>query len=203
MQTDWLNVAPGRGKGDDQHFGPWFCYLDGRNPDYPERILEAQYAEVLRRMDCMRADHGDPEEWDVHHWQDINPVHTEGLLQLACGGPQVIYHGGLLHARLRYFDAQGHRPGLPPDVGALVSTIGPESLTVELVNTHPLRERRAVLQAGSFGEHSFDEVTVEGQDVPVAVGAPHFEVVLPAGRSLKLEIAMRRYCRTPGYEQPV
>ena len=67
-------------------------------------ILQEQLSEVFRRMEEIRNDTGDPEEWDVHHWQDVNPIHTEGLLQLTCGGPQVIYHGGLLHVRLRFFD---------------------------------------------------------------------------------------------------
>ena len=71
-RTDWLEVRPGRAKGDDVHFGPWYCYLDGRNPDYPRRILEEQYVEALRRMDALRNDDGNPEDWDVHHWQDKN-----------------------------------------------------------------------------------------------------------------------------------
>ena len=156
----WLDVAPGSAKGDNLHFGPWYCYLDGRNPDYPRLILESQYAEVLRRMDKMRNDYGDPQEWDVHHWQDINPVHTEALIQLTCGGPQIIYHGGLLHVRLRYFDAAARRPGLPPDVGALVTELDADSVTVQLTNSSPLHERRVILQAGAFGEHHFTDVDV-------------------------------------------
>ena len=81
--------------------------------------MEVQHAEIVRRMDAMRADDGDPETWDVHHWQQINPVHTEALLQLTCGGPQIIYHGGLLHVRLRYYDTDEARPGLPADVARL------------------------------------------------------------------------------------
>ena len=121
--ASWDTVAPGRGKGDDIHIAPWYRYIQGRNPDYPLEILRCQYAEVARRMDVMAHDDSDPETWDVHHWQDINPVHTEALLQLTCGGPQIIYHGGLLHTRLRYFDAEQRRPGLPADVGALVDRI--------------------------------------------------------------------------------
>ena len=34
-RTSWLKVLPGRSKGDDKHFGPWYCYLDGRHADYP------------------------------------------------------------------------------------------------------------------------------------------------------------------------
>ncbi|MFH1085972.1 MAG: hypothetical protein V1772_09450, partial [Chloroflexota bacterium] len=82
----WNDVLPGRGKGDDIHIAPWYCYLQGRNPDYPRLLLETQWAEVVRRMDRMANDTGDPETWDVHHWQEINPVHTEALVQLTCGG---------------------------------------------------------------------------------------------------------------------
>ena len=114
-----------------------------------------QYREVVRRMDLLRADHGDPEEWDVHHWQDINPVHTEALLQQTCGGPQVIYHGGLLHVRVRHFDADAGRPGLPPEVAVLVSALDGDGITLELVNLGAVHTRRALLQAGAFGEHRF------------------------------------------------
>ena len=54
-----------------------------------------------------------------HHWQERNPVSTETLVQQTCGGPAAIYHGGLLHVRLRYFDAVARRPGLPVDTAAL------------------------------------------------------------------------------------
>ena len=87
-------LEPGSGKGDDLHAGPWMQYLQGLNPQYPDHILENQCQEVLRRMNSIRSDSGEPEEWDVHHWQELNPVRTEALLQTTCGGPQVIYHGG-------------------------------------------------------------------------------------------------------------
>ncbi len=86
------------------------------------KILRAQWNEAADRQARMRSDTSDPETWDVHHWQRINPVHTEALIQLTLGGPQVIYHGGLLHVRLRYFDALRHRPGLPEDVAAPVES---------------------------------------------------------------------------------
>lgn len=205
VQTTWLEVAPGRSKGDDQHFGPWYCYLDGRHPEYPRLILEAQYAEVLRRMDVMRQDDGDPQDWDVHHWQRINPVHTEALVQLACGGPQIIYHGGLLHVRLRYFDLLERRPGLPQDVAALVSALDADSTTVQLVNLNPLQQRRLLLQAGAFGEHSFTVIHQLDSDTEkaVEVNDKHFEVVLPPGCTITLKLGMRRHCHTPSYEQPI
>ena len=206
-QTDWLEVKPGRGKGDDIHFGPWYCYLDGRNEDYPAKILDQQYAEALRRMDAIRNDHGDPESWDVHHWQDHNPVHTEALLQLTCGGPQIVYHGGLLHVRLRYFDGDRNRPGLPDGVAALVTHLDAESTTVKLVNIDTVETRQLILQGGAFGEHRL--TTVEPIDSPdssrrvVNVDSSCFSVELPPGRSLELKIGMERFSRSPTYVQPV
>ncbi|NOZ30245.1 MAG: hypothetical protein GXP39_19625 [Chloroflexi bacterium] len=204
VKTTWLKVTPGRGKGDDRHFGPWYSYLHGRLPEYPRLILESQYAEVLRRMDLMRQDDGDPQEWDVHHWQEINPIHTEALIQLTLGGPQIIYHGGLLHVRLRYFDVLERRPGLPQDIAALVSALDAESTTVQLVNTSPLHERRVLLQAGAFGEHHFTEVCRLGsnEEPPIEVDGRHFEVALPPGTTITLKLGMRRYCHQPSYEQP-
>lgn len=202
-RTDWTALASGRGKGDDVHFGPWFCYLDGRLPDYPRRLLDVQYREVVRRMDLLRTDDGDPEEWDVHHWQDINPVHTEALLQQTCGGPQVIYHGGLLHVRLRHFDADAGRPGLPPDVAALVSALDGDGLTLELVNLGAVHARRALLQAGAFGEHRFTTVRDLDSGSTAAVDGRHLEVVLPPGRALRLRLDMQRFRHAPSYRQPV
>lgn len=203
---DWRRVLPGRGKGDDLHIAPWYEYLRGTLPDYPQRLLETQWTEVARRLDRMAGDSSDPEGWDVHHWQEINPVHTEALLQLACGGPQIIYHGGLLHVRLRPFDAEARRPGLPPDVAALVTALDAETTTVSLVNTNPLRERRIILQAGAFGEHEFTEAAAvdgEASATPVAVAGRHLAVVLPPGRALALRLGMRRHCRQPSYAQPL
>ncbi|MBI1297762.1 hypothetical protein GC175_22730 [bacterium] len=202
-RTDWLTVHPGRSKGDDLHFGPWYCYIDGRNPDYPQRILEEQYAEVLRRMDAIRADDGNPEDWDVHHWQNMNPVHTEGLVQLTCGGPQIIYHGGLLHVRLRYFDLDTRRPGLPDDVAALVPALDAESTTVELINTNPSHTRRVLVQAGAFGEHNFTSIEDLDNGNVTAADGKTFEIDLPAGKSIRLKLGMNRYANTPSYAQPI
>ncbi|MFH1086687.1 MAG: hypothetical protein V1772_13110, partial [Chloroflexota bacterium] len=149
-------------------------------------------------------DDGNPEEWDVHHWQNVNPVHTEALVQLTCGGPQIIYHGGLLHVRVRYYDVEARRPGLPPDVGALVEGLDARSLTLNLANTSPLRSRRVVLQAGAFGEHRFTEVTDLSSVTPsvTEVSDKWFEVHLAPSATLRLRLGMARYANAPSYAQP-
>ncbi|MBC8163726.1 MAG: hypothetical protein H7Z42_21165 [Roseiflexaceae bacterium] len=200
--SHWAAVAPGRGKGDDIHTAPWERFINGANPNYPQQILDAQWAEVARRLNVLRADDGDPETWDVHHWQNINPVHTEALVQLTCGGPQIVYHGGLLHVRLRYFDAETRRPGLPPDIGALIHELGPEHATVTLVNINPLAERRLLIQGGAFGEHALTEARDTATDATAAATGGYVRVVLPPGRSITLRISMRRYVNQPSYAQP-
>lgn len=203
--TDWSAVAPGRGKGDDIHIAPYYRYLERANPGYPLSVLQAQWAEVARRMEMMAHDDGDPETWDVHHWQDINPVHTEALLQLTCGGPQIVYHGGLLHVRIRYFDLEASRPGLPPDVGALVDSMTEDSLDVTLVNTSLLHSRSVMLQAGAFGEHSFTIVSILDDEEPetIPVDAKCMAVNLSSTGQIRLRLGMRRYCNQPSYAQPI
>ena len=204
MSREWSRLAPGRGKGDDQHAGPWFLYLQGQLPDYPSLILENQYSEVLRRMDLIRSDDGDPETWDVHHWQNRNPVHTESLLQLTCGGPQIVYHGGLLHTRLRYYDALERRPGLPRDTAALVTAMDADTVSVSLVNVHPGESRSLLVQGGAFGEHRITAVQADGnrEDMQEAGSARWVRVDLPAGRSVDLTVHLDRYAFRPTYAQP-
>ncbi len=203
----WNTVHPGRGKGDDIHIAPWYQYIAGQNPDYPIKLLEAQWTEVLRRMNKMAQDNGNPEEWDVHHWQDINPVHTEALVQLTCGGPQIIYHGGLLHVRLRYFDLDQRRPGLPADVAALVDALDATSVRVTLVNTNPLQARRLLAQAGAFGEHTFttvvDLLAPADEQKTVAVQDKHLQIELAPGGTVCLQLGMTRYSNQPSYAQPL
>ena len=97
---------------------------------------------------------------DPHRWQQTNPVTTEALIQLTLGAPQLIYNGGLLMSRLRYFDFNRRRPGLPKDTAALVETLEANRTVVRLVNLSPFETRDMVVQGGAFGEHRFSEGAV-------------------------------------------
>jgi hypothetical protein len=203
----WDEVHGRRGKGEYYHAAPWYAYLEGTLPDYPRRIQEAAYREMLRRLDTMRHDDGDPNEWDVHHWQEINPVGTEALVQLTLGAPQVVYHGGLLHSPLRYFDPAARRPGLPDAVAALVTAVQRESLTVELANLDPLGPREVQLQAGAFGEHQFTRcrLSAPASTEPgdwTDVSHRHFRVHLEPSDVVRLEIGLQRYAHRPTYARP-
>jgi hypothetical protein len=213
---DWRTVRSFRNKEEGGHEAPWLAYLRGANPGYPEAALRAALAQVGRRMALIDADRTGPAERHIHHWQRHNPVATEVLLQLTAGTPQVLYNGGLLPLRLAYDDALRGRPGLPPDVAALVEEAGPDRLRVHLVHAGLSTTRRVVVRAGSFGEHRIDSVTADAADSAdtaetpgypgdprdyaapataattreLAVGGPHLEVELPPGRRVRLDLRL-------------
>jgi len=126
--ADWNRVANIRNKEDRSHEGPWLRFLTGANPDYPEKVLSMSYGQVEWKLDQIRrnvllleydprgTEKIDPNDVDLtkvheHHWQTVNPVTTEALVQLRLGAPQIMYNGGLLHATIRYFDPARSRPG--------------------------------------------------------------------------------------------
>ena len=178
----------------------WTRFLAGDFPTYPEQILQANYREVCARTAKVLADEQELKELDVHWWQQVNPVITEGLVHLTTGGPQEIYWGGLAQGRVRYFDAAGQRPGLPPDVAALVTHLGAEQVDLVLVNLNPAQPREVVVGAGSFAEHSFTTVRAGAENLPVDGG--YFTVRLGPGTQIELCAGMKRYCNQPTYAFP-
>lgn len=218
---DWKPVIPFRGKEDCGHEQPWLRFIAGDNPHYPELILQESLGQVLRRLDMIRADQADLTRVSIHHWQQLNPVITEALVQLTTGAPQIIYNGGLLHCRVRYFDPIRRRPGLPADVAALVEKVTDESTIVHLVNLNPFEARDAVIQAGAFGEHRFTSVSypARASDYPGKLSqyaAPALEtaleridmndnrlqVHLSPGTEIVLDFAMARFVNDPSYRLP-
>ena len=218
---DWNEVVPFHNKEDGGHDQPWLRYLAGENLTHPERILQAGYQQVVHRLALIReeADVGAPHS--EHRWQETNPVTSEGLIQLTLGGPQPIYNGGLLHARLRYFDCQRRRPGLPEDVAALVEKLEARRTVVRLLNLDPNRGRELIVQAGVFGEHCFGSVRYSalssefpGRAVDyaapevatemrsAAVDGKHLLVQLPPGTEISLDLATERFVNEPSYAGP-
>ncbi len=224
--NDWHTVHSFRDKHDSGHEQPWACFLAGDNPDYPERIQQASYQQVCRRMAQVQADEDVGTQHHIHHWQWGNPVTSEALVQLTLGAPQPIYNGGLLHARVRYFDVDRRRAGLPEDVSALVEKLTADRTVVRLVNTSATQSRRLVLQAGAFGEHSFTEVGYESrssswpgglggyagsysaepvttQARTLAIEDGNLQVELPPAMEIRLDLATRRYVNEPSYATPI
>lgn len=227
---DWRTVYPFHSKEDAGHEQPWLEFIAGRNPDYPEAALRASLGQVYWRLDRIRADEADLSKVYIHHWQERNPVTTETLIQLTLGAPQLLYNGGLLSAPIRYFDADRRRPGLPPDVAALVTAVNAESITLTLVNLSAFETRQVLIQAGSFGEHSFNAVRYVGRNLqsvypfaeanytyaaspytqpdPLpteyeqAINDKYLAVEMPPAREIQLTMTMHRYVNQASYALP-
>jgi len=136
-EASWDTVVPREVRGSDDR--NWVCYIAGELPDYPEQILRANYTEVCQRLEVIRNDEADLTLVDEHHWQGKNPVVTEALSQLTTGGQQTNCWGGLSVGRVRYFDGEERRPGLPDDVAYLVTGLAEDSVELTLVNLIPGR----------------------------------------------------------------
>jgi hypothetical protein len=89
---------------------------------------------------------------------------------------------------------------LPEDVGALVEKLGADSATVTLVNVNPVEARTLVVQAGSYAEHQFESVTLDGQTVDV--NRPWLTVRLEPGAGSRMAFRMARYSNQPTLAQP-
>ncbi|ACU73812.1 conserved hypothetical protein [Catenulispora acidiphila DSM 44928] len=220
---DWSTIRPFRSKEESGHEEAWFAFLAGDDPGYPERILATAQAQIRHRLTRMeRYRDIDVPEADIHLWQQSNPVATEALVQLTWGGPQVLYNGGLQQARVRYYDAEARRPGLPPSVAALVSSIDPQATVVELVNLDPEYARTVIVQAGSFAEHTIATVAYTACDDPawigdlydyghrqpmeitesLQVGGPWVTVELPRSTRVRLTLSLELRTGQPSYRTP-
>ena len=210
----WTEVYPFRDKEEAGHEEPWITFLDGRNPTYPERALEAARHVVARKVAEIAEDPTDPvsgpRSGDIHHWQNHNPVVTEVLTQLCFGAPQVLYNGGLLQARVRYYDSDRRRPGLPGDVASLVERISPTSTIISLVNLGHV-PRAVIVQAGAFAEHRIETIAFAPLE-PTGNRAPSqrqdgnadafVEVRLAPRAATRLTLTMTPRALAPSYRGP-
>ncbi len=182
----------------------WIAFLNGDNPGYPEAALRGELDFIRERVHRMHVDPTTPDsrlaDWALQH----NPVTTRALVQLACGGHR-IDHGldrlfGLLHARLRYFDPEGRRAGLPPDVAALVTAMDADSVALTLVNVNQVEPRTVILQGGAYGEHHIREVSTGGTGSEV--NRRWVQVRLGPGAGGQLAIRDDRYANRPTLAMP-
>ena len=72
-----------------------------------------------------------------------------------------------LHCRLRYFDPERRRAGVPEDVAALVEKMTADDVTVTLVNINQVAERKVVVQGGAYAEHQLISASVDDREFPI------------------------------------
>ncbi|MCZ2077380.1 MAG: hypothetical protein LC130_20565 [Bryobacterales bacterium] len=178
----------------------WIAYLEGEDPQYPVKALQDDFARVRRAVQGMRDDPTTPDTRLADYLLGFNPAVTNALTNLTLGGYFANGKIWTLHSRFRYFDPARRRSGLPEDVSALVEKLGPDSATVVLVNTNPVDVRTVVVQAGGYGEHKFEAVTVDGKSE--TIGGPLLTVRLEPGSGARLQFKMSRYAYRPTLAQP-
>lgn len=180
--------------------GGWAAFLKGKNPAFPEQALRQDLEAIRRKVAGMRADTTTPDTRLADDPMKFNPATVANLVRLATGG---LHHGNrtlVLHTRLRYFDPEGRRPGLPADVAALVEGMTADETVVTLVNISPVHARRVILQAGSYGEHQF--TTAVAGAATLAVNGRHLEVMLAPGAGARLTLGTKRYAHPPTLAWP-
>jgi hypothetical protein len=178
----------------------WLAFLDGQEPGYPEQALGRDLKSIGDRLSAMRRDHTPPERRLADNMLDYNPVAAESLVQLMWGALMPGRPGGILNARLRYFDPERQRAGVPEDVAALVSALSDTRTSVTLVNLSPTQARTVIVQGGGYGEHQLVSVSRGGKTTPI--NSPLLTVRLAPGAGETLDLEMKRYVNTPTVLHP-
>jgi len=210
---DWaVEMAMGDRTMGKSEYARWMYYA-GNNPDWPVQALQADYQEMINRMEFMRNDPRPIEAIEKDDTYPNNPVLTKVLSQMIQGSPQTIYFGGLSRATLRYFDAKILKPGLPNQVAALVTHLSDDTVEVDLVNLHPIDTQEVIIQAGAFAEHQFtgcryDQYTYQNTSASdVTHPTRSFEntyvkLTLPPSASITLALGINRFSQNPTYAFP-
>jgi hypothetical protein len=127
----------------------------------------------------------------------FNPASVKALLELAMGAMYPGVGGNTLTARLRYFDADLRRPGLPPNVAALVSRLTADEALVTFVNVNQLQPRTIIVQGGAYGEHDIVGATLDGRETKVA--GSQLRVSLAPGAGATVTLKMQRHVNLPTF----
>jgi hypothetical protein len=191
MKPDDLKRVAGNG---------WINYLQGQDASYPVAALQRDLRLIQSRVEAMRRDSLPPEKRLADNMLGYNPAATDSLVQLMWGGLPPGRDGGLVNARLRYFDPARRRAGVPEDVGALVSRLTDQDTEVTLVNLNHTEPRTVVVQGGAYGEHQFDSVTIGKKTT--RVNSAWLTVQLEAGSGERLTLRMKRYANPPTVLHP-
>ncbi|MDB5390570.1 MAG: hypothetical protein JWM11_6216 [Planctomycetaceae bacterium] len=174
---------------------PWIGYLNGQNPDYPEQALRRDLARIGKQVRAIREDATTPDTRLADDPMVLNPASVESLIELMLGGLHSGRSGSALFCRLRYFDPDLRRAGLPEDVGALIDELTADRVSVTLVNISQLEPRNVIIQAGGYAEHRFSAVKMGDKSMPL--DGTRLTVKLAPGTGTRLTFTMRRYSETP------
>jgi len=177
---------------------PWIEYLQGKDPDFPMNSIAADRRSIRETIDRVRKDTKTEDTRSSGEMQD--PVAITSLIHQMLGGPYPGGGGNVLHAQVRYFDPERQRPGMPPDVAALVDHIDADGVSLTLVNSNVVNARKLIVQTGSYAEH--EAVSVDAGGDVIEVGDSQFAVHLAPGAGQRLRIRMKRFANQPTFRFP-
>lgn len=190
---------------------PWVSYLEGKDAGWPVKALRADLERVRARAQAQRDDKTTPDTRLADAALDINPASVTTLIHQMEGGINIArpawsgtspsQGGALRYARLRWFDPERRRAGAPPDVAALVETLGHDETVVTLVNTNQVLARSVTVQGGAYGEHQILSAAV-GEGGATLVDASAFTLRLAPGAGTRLTFKMKRYTNAPTLSFP-
>ncbi|MEC7906941.1 MAG: hypothetical protein VYC82_06925 [Verrucomicrobiota bacterium] len=127
----------------------------------------------------MRADTTTPDTRLSDDPMKFNPTSVNTLNQLMMGGMDPGRGGAALHCRLRYFDPESRRAGIPDDIAALIDKFSDPEVSVNLVNASPTASRELIIQASTYGEQDVSNMLIGNESV--TVDGPYFRVkTIPA-----------------------
>jgi hypothetical protein len=173
----------------------WLAYLAGKNPGYPEQALQTDLAHLRRQVAGIRGDTTTPDTRLADDPMEHNPASVLSLIELMLGGLHPGRSGSVLFSRLRYFDPDARRAGVPEDVAALIDELTADRVSVTLVNVNQLVPRTLIVQAGAYAEHRFTSLKIGDQSQPL--DGTHVTVTLAPGSGARLTFTMNRYASPP------
>ena len=176
-------------------------FLEGKSAGYPEQAFRREFEPDSAKGSRRSARTRPPRTLGLRTTRSaITRRRSTLYLRVVMGGISPGNRGTVLHCRVRYFDPEARRAGLPPDVAALVEGITASSTTLRSrqpePDPEPHRDRpvrricRALLRNGLAGRPR------------AQVGGPCFKVRLAPGCGGKLVLGVRRYVNVPTLSLP-
>ncbi len=174
---------------------PWISYLDGSKPEYPEDAMRRDLERIRTRVAGMRQDMTTPDTRLADDPMRYTPASLDSLMELMLGGLPPGNAGAVLHSRVRYFDPERRRAGIPDQVASLVDRLTADEVSLTLVNLSQTESRTVVIQAGAYAEHQFITASIDGRIIPV--DASDLSVRLAPGAGGRITFQVKRYHNKP------
>ena len=186
----------------DREFVPpskWLDFLDGNRSDFPVAAMTQEFESIRLKMKGADEDTTSRDTRLSDNTLKFNTANLTCLTQLMMGAITPRY-GEPLHARVRYFDPENQRAGIPEDVAALVENMTDNKTTLSLVNLDQSNPKKLVVQTGAYAEHQVTSVELDGETY--SHDRPHFTVTLSPGTGSTLTIHHNRYANQPTLNHP-